>query len=177
MDKTDEMILDLMKGNARISYQELGDAIGMTRVAAKKRVEKLEREKIIRGYNTYISRDEDITLLIDIVTATGKFETVLKYVATRTTFIRQIYSTTKENHIHMVAVSDSIEDLKYLVKIIEKKCGDNIVSIESHPVKEIIKDVYGGITYEQRSESDNDRNNKSVGRRAVEREAWEQLQV
>ena len=72
----------------------------------------------------------------------------------------------------MVAVSDSIENLKYLVKIIEKKCGEDIVEIESHAVKEVIKDVYGGITYEQRSESDNDRNNKSAGRRAVERETW-----
>lgn len=172
MDKTDEMILELMKGNARISYQELGDALGMSRVAAKKRVQKLEREKIIRGYNTCIYRDQDITLLIDIVTVPDKFESVLKYVSTRTTFVRQIYSTSKENHIHMVAVSDSIENLKYLVKIIEKKCGDDIVSIESHAVKEVIKDVYGGITYEQRSEPDNDRNNKSVGRRSVERETW-----
>ncbi|MBQ7563260.1 MAG: AsnC family transcriptional regulator, partial [Lachnospiraceae bacterium] len=108
MDKTDEKILELMKGNARISYQELGDALGMTRVAAKKRVQKLEREKVIRGYNTCIYRDQDITLFIDIVTAPGKFESVLKYVSTRTAFVRQIFRTTKENHIHMVAVSDSV---------------------------------------------------------------------
>ena len=36
MDGTDEKILELLKGNARMSYQELGDAIGMSRVAAKK---------------------------------------------------------------------------------------------------------------------------------------------
>ena len=35
MDKTDEKILELMKGNARISYQELGDQLGMSRVAAR----------------------------------------------------------------------------------------------------------------------------------------------
>ncbi len=38
VDKTDAAILDLMKDNARISYQELGDQIGMSRVGAKKRV-------------------------------------------------------------------------------------------------------------------------------------------
>jgi DNA-directed RNA polymerase subunit beta' len=42
VDKTDEKILDLLKGNARMSYQELGDALGLSRVAAKKRVQKLE---------------------------------------------------------------------------------------------------------------------------------------
>ncbi len=173
MDRTDEKILELMKGNARISYQELGDALGMTRVAAKKRVQKLEREKVIRGYNTCIYRDQDITLFIDIVTAPGKFESVLKYVSTRTAYVRQIFRTTKENHIHMVAVSDSVENLKYLTKMIQKKCGEDIVEIHSHAVKEVIKDVYGGIRYEQRSESDLDGNHESAGRRAAAREAWE----
>lgn len=173
MDKTDEKILELIKGNARLSYQELGDAIGMTRVAAKKRVQKLEREGVIRGYNTCIYRDQDITLFIDIVTAPGRFESVLKNVSTRTAFVRQIFRTTKENHIHMVAVSDSVENLKYLTKMIQKKCGEDIVEIHSHAVKEVIKDVYGGIRYEQRSESDLDGNHESAGRRAAEREAWE----
>ena len=173
MDKTDEKILELMKGNARLSYQELGDAIGMTRVAAKKRVKKLEREGVIRGYNTCIYRYQDITLFIDIVTAPGKFESVLKYVSTRTAYVRQIFRTTKENHIHMVAVSDSVENLKYLTRMIQKKCGEDIIEIHSHAVKEVIKDVYGGIRYEQRSESDGDGNHESAGRRAAEREAWE----
>ena len=66
MDRTDERILDLLKGNARMSFQELGDAIGMSRVAAKKRVLKLEQEGIIRAYNTCIYRDDEITMFIDI---------------------------------------------------------------------------------------------------------------
>ncbi|MCR5746784.1 MAG: Lrp/AsnC family transcriptional regulator [Lachnospiraceae bacterium] len=149
MDGIDEKILDLMKGNARITYQELGDILGMSRVAAKKRVTKLEKAGIIRGYNTTIYNG-DITLLIDIQTAPGKYEDVLKYVSTRTAYVRQIYRTTGEDHIHMVAVSDSVKDLKYLEKMIMKKCGDDIVHMTSHAVTEIIKDVYGGITYESR---------------------------
>ena len=64
MDRIDKQILEIMKGNARISMQELGDAIGMSRVAAKKRVQKLERDGIIRGYNTCIYRDDEITMFI-----------------------------------------------------------------------------------------------------------------
>ena len=157
MDGTDEKILDLLKGNARMSYQELGDAIGMSRVAAKKRVQKLEKDGVIRGYNTCIYREGDITMLIDIVTLPGRYEDVLRYVSTRTAYVRQIYRTTKENHIHMVAVSDSARDLKYLARMIQKKCGDDIVELHCHAVKEIVKDVYGGIRYGQRSEIDNER--------------------
>ncbi len=103
MDRIDEQILEIMKGNARISMQELGDAIGMSRVAAKKRVQKLERDEIIRGYNTCIYRDDEITMFIDIVTALDKYEDVLQKVSYRTEYIRQIFRTTKANHIHMVA--------------------------------------------------------------------------
>ena len=156
MDKTDKIITDLLKSNARMSYQELGDKLGMSRVAAKKRVMKLERDGVIRGYNTYIYREDEIILLIDIVTVPGRFESVLDYLATRTVDVRQIYSTRKENHIHMVAVSDDSANLKYMINIIQKTLGDDIAEFHCHQVKDIIKDVYGGIKYEQRSEFDND---------------------
>ena len=145
MDKTDELILDILKGNARMSFQELGNAIGMSRVAAKKRVKKLEDEGIIRGYNTCIYRDEDVTLMIDMVTISEKFDEVLKYVATRTAFIRQIFTTSKSNHIHIVAVSDDTNNLLYLLRMIQKECGDSLTELHSHTVKEVIKDVYGGV--------------------------------
>ena len=90
MDRIDEQILNLIKGNARMSYQEIGDAIGMSRVAAMKRVRKLEESGIIRGYNTRIYKDGDITMLIDIETKPDKFEEVLKYVYTRTAWGREI---------------------------------------------------------------------------------------
>ena len=160
MDRTVERILSLLKGNARMGYQDLGDAIGMTRVAAKKRVQKLEREGIIRGYNTCIYKPGEITAIIDIVTLHGKFDEVLQYVSTRTAYVRQIFGTTKENHIHMVAVSDSARDLKYLAKMIIKKCGDSIDEIHCHALKDVYKDVYGGIRYEQKSVSDSNGDNE-----------------
>ncbi len=154
MDGTDKKLLDLIKGKARMSYQEIGDALGMSRVAAKKRVDKLEKAGIIRGYNTYIKRDDEVTMLIDIITTPEGFDRVLEYVATRTMYVRQIYTTHKENHIHLVAVSDSPEDIKYMAKIIEKACSDDIKEYHARQVRQIIKDVYGGINeYGSKSES------------------------
>ena len=164
MDRTDEKILSLLKGNARMSYQELGNAIDMSRVAAKKRIQKLEEAGIIRGYNTCIYREDEITMFIDIVTLPDKYDDVLRYVSTRTAYIRQIFKTTKENHIHIVAVSDQASNLKYLTRMIMKACGDDIVEIQSHAVKDVIKDVYGGIRYEQLSGSNSNRSHESAGR-------------
>ena len=42
MDEKDKQILNMIKGDARKSYQEIGDALGISRVAAKKRIAKLE---------------------------------------------------------------------------------------------------------------------------------------
>ena len=151
MDEKDEQILEILKGKARMSYQELGDQLGISRVAAKKRVDKLENTGIIRGYNTCIYKPGDITVLIDIITKPDRFEDVLKYVSTRTAFIRQIFSSTRENHIHMVAVTESARDYNYLSRMILKRCGDDIEEIHYHAVKEVIKDVYGGIRYDQRT--------------------------
>ena len=142
MDKKDREILKILAKDARISYQELGNQLGISRVAALKRVRKLEREGIIRGYNTAIFREDEITLLIDIVTTPEAFDDVLEYVSTRTAFVRQIFKTTKENHIHLVAVSDNIPDLNYLTKMIQKKCGDKIEHFQYHAIREVVKDVY-----------------------------------
>ena len=60
MDKTDELILDLLQGNARMSFEELGRAIGMSRVAAKKRVAKLESAGNIEQLKDNIELTEEI---------------------------------------------------------------------------------------------------------------------
>ena len=164
MDEKDKQILNMIKSDARKSYQEIGDALGISRVAAKKRIAKLEEAGIIRQYNTYIKRDDEITMLIDIITTPEGFDRVLEYVATRTVYVRQIYTTLKEYHIHLVAVSDSLEQINYMAKIIRKACIDDIVEYHARQVREIIKDVYGGIEYECRSESDTVTDNRADNR-------------
>ncbi len=159
MDKTDEKIIDLIKGNARMSYKEIGDSIGMSRVAAKKRMDKLEKEGIICGYNTYVKRSNDVIMFADIITKPGCFDSVCDYIGTRTAYIRQIFTTRKENQILFVAVSDSAQNLKYLMERIDKDCRGKLEEFHCRQIQDVLKDVYGGIKYERRSESDTFANN------------------
>ena len=92
-------------------------------------------------------------MLIDIITTPEGFDRVLEYVATRTVYVRQIFTTMKEYHIHLVAVSDSSEQINYMAKIIKKACIKDIEEYHARTVREVIKDVYGGIEYERKSES------------------------
>ncbi len=148
MDDTDKKILDLIKGNARMSYQEIGDNIGMSRVAAKKRIVRLEKDGIIRGYSTYIDRSDEITMLFDITTTKESFDEILEYVGTKTVNVRQIFTSLGENHIHMVAVSDSLNTLRYLARMIRKDCGEGILDFQMHQISEVVKDVYGNKSYD-----------------------------
>ena len=129
MDELDRDIIRIMRGNARISFQELGNKLGMTRVGAKKRVRKLEDEGIIRGYNTCIYEPGMMIVLIDIITKPETFEDILKYISTRMAWIRQIYTTAKENHIHIVATPCSVRDYNYLVRMITKRCSKDAEEI------------------------------------------------
>ena len=154
MDRNDELICEMIRENARFSYQEVGNAIGMSRVAAKKRIQKLEREGIIRGYNTCICREDEITMLIDIVTAEGKMENVIEVLTSRMAYIRQIFRTTSGNHVHIVAVNENSANLGYLLKMIKKECKDDIVQMHYETVKEVIQDDYNRIKYEPKLKPD-----------------------
>ena len=48
MDDTNKSILRLLRDNGRMSFTEIGEELGISRVAVQKRVKKLEEEGIIR---------------------------------------------------------------------------------------------------------------------------------
>lgn len=54
MDESDRKILDLLRENARMSYSEIGNAVGISRVSVKKRITAMEEAGIIRAYRAVI---------------------------------------------------------------------------------------------------------------------------
>ena len=55
LDSFDQQILSLLTKNARYSYSEIGDIIGLSRVAVKSRIDALEKKGIIEEYTTIIN--------------------------------------------------------------------------------------------------------------------------
>ena len=58
MDEIDKIIIHLLKENGRMSLTELGEHIGISRVAVRKRIKKLEETGIICGYKAVIKCDD-----------------------------------------------------------------------------------------------------------------------
>ena len=50
MDEIDQRIIALLRENARRSFQDIGGHVALSAPAVKRRVDRLERDGIIRGY-------------------------------------------------------------------------------------------------------------------------------
>ena len=55
LDELDRKILDLLTQNARYTYSELGERLGLSRVAIKNRMDALEERGIIEGYTVIVN--------------------------------------------------------------------------------------------------------------------------
>jgi len=51
MDEIDHRIVALLRENARRSFQDIGERVSLSAPAVKRRVDRLEREGVIRGYS------------------------------------------------------------------------------------------------------------------------------
>jgi Lrp/AsnC family leucine-responsive transcriptional regulator len=55
LDRTDRHLLALLQRDARLTYQELGEAVGLSAPAAFQRVRKLEIAGVITGYHARLA--------------------------------------------------------------------------------------------------------------------------
>ncbi len=59
MDSLDYKIIDHLRQNARAGYGIIGEAIGLSASAVKRRVDRLVAEKVIRGFTVQVDPDVD----------------------------------------------------------------------------------------------------------------------
>ena len=147
MDDMNKAILRLLRDNGRMSFTEIGERLGISRVAVKKRVAKLEEEGVIRGYKAIIHREDVTKMLMEITTVDEHYEDLVEYLG-RTGYVTDIYVLTGKNRLHIAAVAPDVSELKYLQKMVTKTFADKIKTITCHGVKEVIKEKLGGVDYE-----------------------------
>ncbi len=54
MDAIDSRIIDQLRQNARAGYGDIGDVVGLSASAVKRRVDKLIAERVIRGFTVQV---------------------------------------------------------------------------------------------------------------------------
>ena len=156
IDETNKIILRLLKDNGRMSFTELGEQLGLSRVAVKKRVAKLEEQGIIRGYKAVIHREDAIKMYMEIITVDEEADELIDYLH-RTGYVTELYIMTGKNRIHATAVAPEVSELKYLTKMLQKTFPDKIKRMECHAVKEVLRDEREGVEYDRVKQRNNER--------------------
>ena len=71
MDVIDTQIIARLRANARSSFTEIGDAVGLSGPAVKRRVDRLEADGVITGYHAAIAEPASTEAMIEL-TCRGK---------------------------------------------------------------------------------------------------------
>lgn len=143
LDDLDQSILTLLVENARYSYSEIGEKVGISRVAVKVRIDALEKKGIIEEYTTVINPQRisgAVSCYFEIETAPVRLQEVTGRLCANET-VTQIYRMTGEGCLHVHAVASSQEELESLLHEIDALPG--VLRMNSRVILERIKDVKG----------------------------------
>ena len=117
LDDLDQKIIRCLIQNARIPYSEIGQQVGISRVAVQMRVQALEQKGIIEEYTTIINPQKisgAISCYFEIETLPDTLEEVISILENNDT-VTQIYRVTGKSRLHVHAVSPSQEELEQLL--------------------------------------------------------------
>ncbi len=117
LDDLDQKIIRCLIQNARMPYSEIGQQVGISRVAVKMRVQALEKRGIIEEYTTIINPQKisgAISCYFEIETLPDTLEEVISILEKNDT-VTQIYRVTGKSRLHVHAVSPSQEELEQLL--------------------------------------------------------------
>ena len=144
LDELDQKIIRLLIENARISYSDIGQQVGISRVAVKARIQSLEQRGIIEEYTTIINPQKisgAVSCYFEIETLPDTFKQIIEILNTNET-ITQIYRVTGKNKLHVHAVAASSEEMEKLIsKVIDPLTG--IISCSCNIILSRIKDIKG----------------------------------
>ena len=144
LDELDQKIVQLMIKNARMSYSEIGQQIGISRVAVKMRVQALEDKGIIEEYTTIINPQKisgAVSCYFEIETKPEALMEAAEVLKKNDT-ITQIYRVTGKSRLHVHAVASSHEEMEALVsQTIDKLPG--VTECSCNMILSRIKDIKG----------------------------------
>ena len=136
LDELDQQIVKLLIRNARMSYSEIGQKIGISRVAV--------RSRIIEEYTTVINPQKisgAISCYFEIETVPDTLPEVAALLEQNDT-VTQIYRVTGKSKLHVHAVASSSEEMEELMYgTMDKLPG--VVECSCNMIFSRIKDIKG----------------------------------
>ncbi len=144
LDETDQEIVRLLVENARISYSDIGEQVGISRVAVKARIRALEKRGVIEGYTTIVNPQKisgAVSCYFEIETLPETLGSVTEILKGNET-VTQIYRVTGKDKLHVHAVAATAEETeRFLHEVIDTLPG--VVSCSCNMILSRVKDIKG----------------------------------
>ena len=144
LDALDQQIVQLLIKNARISYSEIGQQVGISRVAVKARIHALEERGVIEEYTTIVNPQRISGAVSCYFELETQPETLAQVISTleQNDTVTQIYRVTGRNKLHVHTVASSAEEMERLISgVIDPLPG--LVSCSCNMILSRIKDIKG----------------------------------
>ena len=144
LDELDQKIIQLLVKNARMSYSDIGEKIGISRVAVKARIQALENKGIIEEYTTIFNPQKingAVSCYFEIETKPDSFKEVTD-ILNKNNIVTQIYRVTGRDKLHVHAVASSNEEMeRFLHDVIDTLPG--VLSCSCNIILSRVKDIKG----------------------------------
>lgn len=144
MDEVDQKIVRLLIKNARMSYSDIGQQVGISRVAVKSRIKALEEKGVIEEYTAILNPQKisgAVSCYFEIELSPEHFEAAVN-ILRENPIITQIYRVTGRCRLHVHAVASSNEEMdNLLARVIDPLPG--LLSCSCNIILSRIKDIKG----------------------------------
>ena len=123
VDEIDEKILALLEDNARMTYVEIGNLVGLSEGAVRNRIQSLIADNTIKRFTIEKSISHGVRALTMIAVEPGvpTFEVSKK--VNENEGVERIYEVTGEYDIVMVSHGNNIESINKVIEDIRKIKG------------------------------------------------------
>jgi DNA-binding Lrp family transcriptional regulator len=155
LDRIDQQIVALLSANARLSFSEIGQEVGISRVSVKHRIEQMEKNGIIRGYHAAIDPlavPKSITFTLDIEAEPQYYTEVVAQLSS-SSMLHKIYGTSGKCRIFVVGAAPNSETLGTYANYLYRTTK-GIREMNWQILVNTYKDTERGVDYAQYQESE-----------------------
>ena len=144
LDALDQKIVSLLIENARMSYSDIAQRVGISRVAVKMRVQALEKSGVIEEYTTIVNPQRisgAVSCYFEIELSPQALAEATE-ILDRCDTVTQIYRVTGKNKLHVHAVAASAGEMERLIReVIDPLPG--VKDISTNIILSRVKDIKG----------------------------------
>lgn len=149
IDDIDNKILDLLKENARYSYSQIAEKVGISRVAVKNRITDMEDIGLIHGYQVIIEPNKvinSVEFIVTVYTKPNYFDYITGVLA-RSEYITKLNAVTGDCKLIAYGIAPNTKEMDVFYNKLRRILTD-VKFLSFDIVTSTYKDVDGGIEYE-----------------------------